>query len=72
MQSTKTLDEFLGKGSPNFPTFEWTGHPFVDAGLIAILLLSKKSRPQDLTWSEREQFHHLSSTEPGRHIIGGT
>lgn len=28
---------------------EWTGHPFVDAGLAAILLLSDKKDPSELT-----------------------
>ncbi|AMM54964.1 CRISPR-associated protein Cst1 [Pyrococcus kukulkanii] len=51
----------MGKGSPNFPTFEWTGHPFVDAGLIAILLLSKKSRPQDLTWDDIQKAVEFAS-----------
>ena len=34
--------QFAGK-------FYWTGHPFVDAGLTAILLLSNKNRPEELT-----------------------
>ncbi|MFA4646519.1 type I-B CRISPR-associated protein Cas8b1/Cst1 [Pyrococcus kukulkanii] len=55
MYNTKTLDDFLGKASHELPTFEWTGHPFVDAGLTAILLLSKKSKPQDLTWDDIEK-----------------
>ncbi|ANF23048.1 type I-B CRISPR-associated protein Cas8b1/Cst1 [Thermococcus piezophilus] len=31
------------------PPFTWTGHPFTDAGLAAILLISGKERPEDLT-----------------------
>ncbi|MEM0203995.1 MAG: type I-B CRISPR-associated protein Cas8b1/Cst1 [Archaeoglobaceae archaeon] len=30
-------------------TLDWTGHPFADAGLVAILLLNNKNNPKDLT-----------------------
>ena len=30
------------------PLFYWTGHPFVDAGLAALLILSRKNKPEDL------------------------
>ncbi len=33
---------------------EWTGHPFVDAGLTAILLLANKTDPSDLTEKDVE------------------
>lgn len=29
--------------------FHWTGHPFVDAGLAAIIIFSRKEKPQELT-----------------------
>jgi len=59
---TKLLDEFLRRqpqenSSDGYPKegnkgdslFEWTGHPFVDAGLAALLLLRKKRLPEELT-----------------------
>ncbi len=36
------------------PIFEWTGHPFTDAGLSALLLLSGKSRPEELAEKDVE------------------
>ena len=32
----------------NKALFYWTGHPFVDAGLAALLILSEKEKPEDL------------------------
>ncbi|ASJ11338.1 type I-B CRISPR-associated protein Cas8b1/Cst1 [Thermococcus sp. P6] len=37
------------KHAKKAPLFQWTGHPFVDAGLVALLLLSKKDSPEELT-----------------------
>ncbi|KUK00291.1 MAG: CRISPR-associated protein Cst1 [Thermococcales archaeon 44_46] len=31
------------------PLFTWTGHPFTDAGLVALLLLNDKEKPEELT-----------------------
>jgi len=54
----KKLDEFIRPSSPErkpekytkkAPLFQWTGHPFVDAGLVALLLISKKDSPEELT-----------------------
>lgn len=33
----------------NSKEFYWTGHPFVDAGLAAIIIFSRKEKPQELT-----------------------
>lgn len=33
----------------NEPLLDWTGHPFVDAGLVAILLIANKNKPEELT-----------------------
>ncbi|CAD5243839.1 type I-B CRISPR-associated protein Cas8b1/Cst1 [Thermococcus camini] len=41
----KSSNESNGKVS----LFNWTGHPFVDAGLAALLLLRKKRLPEELT-----------------------
>ncbi|AKG92216.1 CRISPR-associated protein, Cst1 family [Geoglobus ahangari] len=35
--------------------FYWTGHPFVDAGLVAILLIAGKKKPEDLTVEDVEK-----------------
>ena len=35
-------------GMSNKALFYWTGHPFVDAGLAALLILSEKEKPEDL------------------------
>ncbi|AEC52742.1 hypothetical protein PNA2_1827 [Pyrococcus sp. NA2] len=37
------------------PLLEWTGHPFVDAGLVALLLIASKSKPEDLTKEDIEK-----------------
>ncbi len=34
--------------------FTWTGHPFTDAGLVALLLLSDKNKPEELTEGDIE------------------
>jgi len=60
----KTLDAYLEhsknkdrlKAEPTAKTshtqeslFTWTGHPFTDAGLVALLLLSGKEKPDEIT-----------------------
>ncbi len=45
-------DDFGGEGARMMPKekeFFWTGHPFVDAGLVAILSVSNKEKTEDLT-----------------------
>jgi hypothetical protein len=53
-----TLDEFEGEAAQettgNNPIFYWTGHPFVDAGLSALLLLSGKKNPEEITEEDVE------------------
>lgn len=41
----KKEPEIVSKGKEFF----WTGHPFVDAGLVAILSVTNKEKPEDLT-----------------------
>lgn len=41
--------------APTEPLLEWTGHPFVDAGLVAILLIANKSKPEELTKEDIEK-----------------
>jgi len=41
--------------------FYWTGHPFVDAGLVAILLIAKKSKPEELTEKDIEKAIDFAS-----------
>lgn len=43
--------------------FDWVGHPFVDAGLTALLLLSRKETPKELEDSDIEKsIKFLSKT----------
>ena len=65
--NVKTLDEFLNPypsvessvthkhTSGEISTLEWTGHPFVDAGLVAILLIVNKNKPEELTKEDVEK-----------------
>ncbi|MPW38847.1 type I-B CRISPR-associated protein Cas8b1/Cst1 [Thermococcus sp. 101 C5] len=69
----KPLDEFLKDSrdgqlpsSPttntrNVPPFDWTGHPFVDAGLVALLLLSGKKKPEELSEADIEKAVDFAS-----------
>ena len=56
-----TLDEFGGNAADGVsenddsPAFYWTGHPFVDAGLSALLLYNKKENPSELTEEDIEK-----------------
>ncbi len=43
------------------PLFTWTGHPFTDAGLVALLLLSGKNRPEELTEEDIEEAIKFAS-----------
>ncbi len=62
MSKIATLDEFFERErkvveysedseftSEKNKRFYWTGHPFVDAGLTAILLIANKEKPEELT-----------------------
>jgi len=39
----------------------WTGHPFVDAGLAAILLIAGKNNPSELTEKDVEKAIEFAS-----------
>ncbi|BAA30352.1 type I-B CRISPR-associated protein Cas8b1/Cst1 [Pyrococcus horikoshii] len=41
--------------------FSWTGHPFVDGGLVALLLYSGKTRPEELTQEDIEKAIKFAS-----------
>ncbi|AFN03914.1 type I-B CRISPR-associated protein Cas8b1/Cst1 [Pyrococcus furiosus DSM 3638] len=41
--------------------FSWTGHPFVDGGLAALLLYSEKTRPEELTQEDIEKAIKFAS-----------
>jgi len=45
----KHLEERTNQTSQTVTTFYWTGNPFVDAGLTALLLISNKKMPEELT-----------------------
>lgn len=66
----KTLEEFLtdprtqehsAHGEKHSSLFTWTGHPFVDAGLVALLLLSGKEKPEELTEEDVENAIKFAS-----------
>jgi len=40
---------------------EWTGHPFVDAGLVAILLIAGKNKPEKLTEKDIEKAMNFAT-----------
>ena len=41
--------------------FYWTGHPFVDAGLVAILLIAQKNNPEELDRKDIEKAIDFAS-----------
>ncbi len=66
----KRLDEFLissetrdslTHGGKHSSLFTWTGHPFTDAGLVALLLLSGKERPDELTGEDIDRTIDFAS-----------
>jgi len=66
----KTLEEFLtdpgtqehsAHGENHSSLFTWTGHPFTDAGLTALLLLSGKEKPEELTEKDVENAVEFAS-----------
>ncbi|MDV3104595.1 type I-B CRISPR-associated protein Cas8b1/Cst1 [Thermococcus waiotapuensis] len=50
----RTIEEYS-------PPFVWTGHPFTDAGLVALLLLSGKGKPDELTEKDVENAVEFAS-----------
>ncbi|AEH24640.1 type I-B CRISPR-associated protein Cas8b1/Cst1 [Pyrococcus yayanosii] len=44
-----SLHESSKEDNEKVSLFDWTGHPFVDAGLVALLILNKKRSPEELT-----------------------
>ncbi|WP_456367736.1 type I-B CRISPR-associated protein Cas8b1/Cst1 [Thermococcus sp.] len=52
---------FSEKKPENAILFHWTGHPFTDAGLVALLLLSGKEKPEDLTGEDIEKALDFAS-----------
>ena len=66
----KTLEEFLtdpgtqehsAHGEKHSSLFTWTGHPFTDAGLVALLLLSGKEKPEELKEEDVENAIEFAS-----------
>ena len=63
-----TLDNFINQSNVKNQTkdhnkskFYWTGHPFVDAGLVAILLIANKNKPEKLTDKDIEKAIEFAS-----------
>jgi len=62
MSSTNLVDNYSEKeGQVNGVEFYWTGHPFVDAGLAAILLIVRKNQPEELTKKDIEKAIEFAS-----------
>jgi len=67
----KPLDVFLKEKEPSHssrevseekrPLFYWTGHPFVDASLVALLLINRKNSPEELTEEDIEKAINFAS-----------
>ncbi len=60
----KTLDEYIKTGNIKNEykcEFYWTGHPFVDAGLVTLLLIANKNKPEDLTKEDIEKAIYFAS-----------
>ena len=71
----KPLDVFLKEGSQknlhfyappekgynSTQLFHWTGHPFVDAGLVALLLIADKNSPEELVDEDIEKAIEFAS-----------
>ncbi len=66
----KTLEEFLtgpgtrehsAHGEKHSSLFTWTGHPFTDAGLVALLLLSGREKPEELKEEDVEKAVEFAS-----------
>jgi CRISPR-associated protein Cst1 len=63
-----TLDRYMNQSGVENHTkdndkskFYWTGHPFVDAGLVAILLIANKTKPEELTKEDVEKAIEFAS-----------
>jgi CRISPR-associated protein Cst1 len=54
-------DYFEEKKQVNGIEFYWTGHPFVDAGLAAILLIAGKNKPEELNEKDIEKAIDFAS-----------
>lgn len=55
MSGSNLTKEQSEKRTQSDSLFYWTGHPFVDAGLAAILLIAGKSNPEELTRKDIEK-----------------
>ncbi len=58
-ESLKNLSE--KKKSADDIEFYWTGHPFVDAGLAAILLIAGKDKPEELNKEDIDKAINFAS-----------
>jgi len=62
MNSRNLIEKRSGKEeSINGSKLYWTGHPFVDAGLAAILLIAGKNNPDELTEKDVEKAIEFAS-----------
>lgn len=61
MSDTGILEGITQEGQADIVEFYWTGHPFVDAGLAAILLITGKNKPEELTEKDMEKAIDFAS-----------
>ena len=62
MSSSNLIEDYSEKEERvNAVKFYWTGHPFVDAGLVAILLIARKNKPEELTEGDIENAIEFAS-----------
>ncbi|MBC7114899.1 MAG: type I-B CRISPR-associated protein Cas8b1/Cst1 [Archaeoglobi archaeon] len=61
MNVVSSENTIIEKETRNGFEFYWTGHPFVDAGLTAILLIAGKNKPEELTRKDVERAIEFAS-----------
>jgi CRISPR-associated protein Cst1 len=61
MPQGESVAEVVGEIEDIQKKFYWTGHPFVDAGLAAILLITGKNKPEELTGKDLKKAIEFAS-----------
>ena len=61
MSSSNLVEDYSEEEKQGGMEFYWTGHPFVDAGLTAILLITGKDKPEELSKKDIEKAIDFAS-----------